>query len=150
MSIGRVADSTTTMPSTSGRQSWSTSITACTSDSGSGLSCGLSPEEVAQALSVAEVGEPRHGPPGLGTLADPALEVETEVGQRGRPHAPWLDHDAGARQARLRLLTASPETSVVSATPVHRSHRPQCSCPSIAGSSSWSRRNHIRHRSVSR
>ena len=59
---------------------------------------GVLPEQRAQRLAVAEVGEAGDRPAGLGAGGDLALEVEAEVGQRRRPHAPRLEHDAGAGQ----------------------------------------------------
>ena len=112
-SVGRVADSTTTiavdLAAASRRAPRAPPAPAAP---GTGPSGGLARNSVAQRLAVAEVGEPGDRPALLGAVGDLALEVDAEVGQRGRPHLARLDHDAGPGQPRVGLLDAPPSETV--------------------------------------
>ena len=107
VSVGRVADSTTTIASGrvvhSGDQVLHHVHDRLRKTGRHRPVGGVLAEERAQRLAVAEVGEAGDRPSGLGALGDLALEVETEVGQRRGPHPARLDRDAGAGQPLARL-----------------------------------------------
>ncbi len=140
-------DSTTTMPSTGGRQSPSTSTTALHERQRDRPVRGRRGEQLAQRLAVAEVGEPGDRPALLGALGDLALEVDAEVGRaRSATSCAARPPRRAATAGRSASSTAASETSASTASsPPQLSQRPQSAA---SGSSSWSRRKRIRHRSV--
>ncbi len=87
---------------------------------------GVGPEQRAQRLSMAEVGQPPHRTALLGGLGDLALEVDPEVGQRRGPHLAGCQRDArsaqplaGVREGGLGDLAGQLErAAVVAATAV--------------------------------
>ena len=138
-----VADSTTTIASTSGRQSSSIASTACDQGHRDRAVGRVGPEQRAQRLAVAEVGEPGDGAalarrgsailplrsmPRLASAVGHILRGSIGDAGPGQPVAGLLDRRA--RHGRRRQVS-----------PPQLSHRPQSAA---SGSSSCSRRNRIR------
>ena len=97
-SRGRARDgiATTATGRRSQPQPLRTSTTALTTRAGASASGSPGREQLPQPGAPADVGQPGHRPPGLGTLAggDPALDGDAERGHAGRPHRARLELDA--------------------------------------------------------